>query len=222
MFAGKPIIGIVGGIGSGKSFVARLFGDEGGLVIDSDVQVRQAYTRPDVRARLREWWGDIAFDEQGEIDRAAIARRVFSDPAEKRKLEGVLHPLVAEMRQRQMEDSAGDPRVKAFIWDTPLLVETGLHRECDAVVFVDAPEEQRKERVMARSGWTPRQWAAREKSQLPLDKKREVAKYIIENTAGADDVRSQVRRVLSRILAGTTPDRPQEVRPPPEVPSPEQ
>lgn len=202
MFAGKPIIGIVGGIGSGKSHVARLFGQLGCLVIDSDEQVRQAYASDAVKATLRAWWGPDVFDDRGEVDRRAVARRVFTDEAEKRRLEGLLHPLVARMRDQAMARAADDPAVRAFVWDTPLLVETGLDAQCDAVVFVDAPPEERLRRVTQSRGWTSQEWERREKSQAPLDKKRKVAKFLVENTARAETVRSQVRDVLSRILAG--------------------
>src|ERR1700712_2002924 len=101
MFHGKPIIGISGGIGSGKSFVARLFGELGCVVIDSDAQVRIAYDLPRVKQALREWWGDGVFDAGGNVSRSAVARRVFADPAERARLEGLLHPLVAQMRDEQ-------------------------------------------------------------------------------------------------------------------------
>lgn len=206
MIYGKPIIGIVGGIGSGKSFVARLFGELGCLVIDSDELIRQAYQRPDVRQTLRQWWGDEAFDATGEINRPAIARRIFNDPEEKRRLEHLLHPLANEQRDRLMRQSAGDAQVIAYVWDTPLLVETGMHRQCDAVVFVDAPVEQRLARVAQGRQWDRAELNRREKLQEPLDKKREIADHVIGNTADdADVIRGQVREVLSRILAGSSP-----------------
>lgn len=210
MYHGVPIIGIAGGIGSGKSFVARLFGELGCLVIDSDAQVRAAYERPDVKAALRDWWGPDVFDAAGHVSRPAIARRVFADTAERARLEGLLHPLVAQMRDEQMraavESAASQPSTTegrppvAFVWDTPLLFETGLHSQCDAIVFVEAPAEVRLGRVRGR-GWDAAELARREKLQWGLDNKREISDYQLTNTAEADDVRRQVRHVLSRILA---------------------
>jgi dephospho-CoA kinase len=212
VFAGKPIIGIVGGIGSGKTFVSRAFADEGCLVINSDEQVKRAYDRDDVKQRLVQWWGPDVLGPAGrEVNRSAIARRVFADAAERKRLEALIHPLVAEMRDEAMRGGASDPRVVAFVWDTPLLLEVGLHRHCDAVVFVEASEAERKRRVMETRGWSEADWAGREKSQMALDKKREMANYIVRNTAGADDdVRSQVRETLSRILATGRRDTPVE------------
>ena len=202
MFANKPIIGIIGGIGSGKSYVSRLFGELGCFVIDSDQHVTAAYKLPKVQATLRSWWGESAILPSGQPDRSAIAKIVFADPKQLRQLENLLHPIVARLRDEVMTKAADDPNVLAYVWDTPLLVEAGLARQCDALIYVDAPEDLRFERVRKSRGWTRQQWLQREKSQLPLDNKRKIAEYIIRNTADVDDeVRNQVRDVLSRILA---------------------
>lgn len=200
MFNGKPIIGITGGIGSGKSFVACLFGKLGCAVIDADAQVREAYDDPQVRQTLRQWWGDSTFKPDGTLDRAFIARRIFNDPDERRRLEGLLHPMVHAARQRQMGILSRDPGTIAFVWDTPLLFEAGLNDQCDAVVFVDAPFEVRLDRVSRGRQWDEAELLRREKLQWPLDKKREIADYIVRNTADAGEARRQVRAVLSRIL----------------------
>lgn len=201
VFAGKPVIGIAGGIGSGKSFVASLFQELGCAVIDSDAQVKAAYRDPSVCDTLRSWWGDDLFLADGSINRPAIARRVFADESERQRLEGLIHPWVAEARRREMAAAASDANVAAYVWDTPLLFEVGLNAECDAVVFVDAPFEQRLARVQATRGWNEAELVRREKSQWPLDKKKRISDYVLTNTADADDARGQVRQVLSRILA---------------------
>lgn len=208
MFADKPIIGIAGGIGSGKSFVADLFGELGCLVIRSDDAVHEAYRDPQVREAIRQWWGEAVFRPDGEVDRSAIGRIVFADPEQRRRLERLLHPVVARTRQAAMERSADDPQVRAFVWDTPLLFETGLERQCDAVVFVEAPEDLRLSRVQTR-GWDRAELARRENLQMPLDKKREISDYVIRNTADAEYARGQVRDVLSRILAGSSRQSPE-------------
>jgi len=200
MFSGKPVIGIVGGIGSGKSFIAHLFGELHCAVIDSDAQVRLAYADPGVLRTLREWWGDEIFLPDGQINRATIARRVFNDPIERKRLEGLIHPYVSEARKREMGILAHDPGTVAFVWDTPLLFEAGLEGECDAVVFVDAPFELRLGRVAQTRGWDEAELRRRENLQWPLDRKRKISDYVIENTADAGEARSQVRAVFSRIL----------------------
>jgi dephospho-CoA kinase len=208
VFAGKPIIGIAGGIGSGKSFVARLFGEEGCLVISSDDQVKLAYKDYRVKDAIKHWWGKMVFSPDGEVDRSAVARKVFTHPDELRRLEQLLHPIVDEARQRTMQAHANDAQVKAFVWDTPLLFESGLNQQCDKMVFVDAPLAIRQARVQETRGWSPAELDSREKLQMPLDSKQKISDYVISNTAGPDEARAQVREVLSRIFAGLTTDSP--------------
>jgi dephospho-CoA kinase len=203
MYEGKPIIGIAGGIGSGKSFIAKLFVEDGCMVISSDEIVRQAYKDPIIKAQLKKWWGLMVFSPDGEIDRASVARKIFSKVEERRRLEQLLHPYANQVRERMMQEAAKDPQIKAFVWDTPLLFETGLDRLCDKLVYVDAPQEMRLNRVHEVRGWGPAELQEREKLQLPLDKKREMSDYVITNTADADSARGQVRDTLSRILAET-------------------
>jgi len=200
MYAGKPIIGITGGIGSGKSFVAGLFAEAGCLVIDSDAQVSRAYEDEQIKTTLREWWGGEVFNSAGQINRTAVARRIFTDEAERLRLQGLLFPAVDRMRREAMDRSAYDAQVLAYVWDTPLLMEVGLDKLCDTVVFVDAPEALRLLRVRQQRGWEPAELARREILQMPLDKKRGMSDYIVSNTADAEFARSQVRGVLSRIF----------------------
>jgi len=202
---GKPIIGIAGGIGSGKSFVAQLFGELGCLVISSDDQVREAYRDSTVVATLRQWWGDEVLTPVGEVNKRVIAAKVFGQPVERERLEKLLHPMVNRARERLMEAAATDPKVPAYVWDTPLLMETGLNRLCDKVVFVDAPRDRRIARVRDARNWSEANLDERENLQMPLDKKREISDYCISNTADADYARGQVRDTLSRILAETQP-----------------
>lgn len=201
MFAGKPIIGIAGGIGSGKSFVAKLFGESGCLIIDSDELVRSAYEQSRVKQTLRSWWGDEIFNSLGQVSKKAIADRIFHDPEQRRRLEQFLHPLVAQEREKLMHAVAQDSQIRAFVWDTPLLFETGLYYQCDAVVFVDAPAELRLSRVRQSRNWDAAELAKRENLQWPLDKKQEISDYNIVNAADVDEVRRQVRNILSQICA---------------------
>jgi len=208
VFHGKPIIGILGGIGSGKSTVAGLFGEMGCLVIRSDEQVREAYADPQVRQTIRQWWGGSAFDADGEVRRGWIAQKIFSDPAERRRLEQLLHPWVAAARDKVMQAAAGDAQVLAFVWDTPLLVEAGWESQCDILVFVKAPWEMRLGRVRHNRGWDEHQLRQREILQTPLDKKEKISDYVISNTADVEFARNQVRKVLNRIFPAIQPAGP--------------
>jgi dephospho-CoA kinase len=201
MFAGRPIIGLAGGIGSGKSYAARLLREMGCAVIDSDAQVRSAYEDTAVRQQLHVWWGDDVFTPDGKVNRKAIARRVFSSPEERERLERLIHPLVASARDREMRLAAEEEGVLAFVWDTPLLFEAGLNRECDAVVFIDVDLGERVRRVTESRGWSEEELLRREKFQLPLDKKRDISDYVIKNVADHEEFRAKIGETLSQILA---------------------
>jgi dephospho-CoA kinase len=198
LYAGRPIIGVVGGIGSGKSFIADLFGEFGCMVIHSDKLVEDAYNHPDVRQKLDEWWGKLVFEPDGQVNRRAIGQRIFADDEARSQLEGLIHPIVDQRRRAMMNAAQTDDRVTGFVWDSPLLMETGLDGQCDALVFVDSPPTLRRLRVAGR-GWDEAEMESREKLQLPLDKKREISEYVIDNTADADYARGQVKEVLTRI-----------------------
>lgn len=227
MFHGIPVIGIAGGIGSGKSYVSRLFADAGCLVIDSDAQVTAAYGLPEVRRTIAEWWGDGVIADGGGVDRRVIAKRVFNDPTARARLEQLLHPIVDRLRDQVMTAAAATPvgdRPLAFVWDTPLLFETGRYLGCDAVVFVDVPRDERLRRVQQTRGWDDAELTRREKTQWPLDNKRALSHYVLANAAGeaaprfprsaglawpidasgtfapAGPIRDQVQLTLSRIL----------------------
>ena len=200
----KPVIGIVGGIGSGKSTVARLFGELGCRVADADAAVRACYADPAVREQLRAWWGDGVFAADGSVDRRAVAARVFGNgpgsAAERGRLERLVHAYAAADRDAVTAAANADPGTVAVVWDVPLLVEVGLAERCDAVVFVDAPADVRAARVAARSGWPADELTRRENLQSPLDKKRAAAQYVLDSTADAETLRGHVRAVLHRIL----------------------
>jgi dephospho-CoA kinase len=206
VFHGKPVIGITGGIGGGKSTVAGMFGELSCLVISADEQVGKAYQDPAIIAQLQQWWGPEVLTANGQLNRHKIADIVFQDSDQLNRLEGLLHPKVAQLRARQMEQAGDDPQVKAIVWDTPLLFEAGLQGGCDAIVFIEASPGQRLQRLAQSRQWDQAELDRREKSQWPLDKKREISDYIIDNTADADNVRGQVRQVLFRILAKRFPD----------------
>lgn len=200
-FAGKPILGIVGGIASGKSFVAGILRSLGCFVIDSDLIAHAVYQRNDVIRALRGWYGEAAFDPAGNVDRRAIGARVFRDGAERRRLESLVHPLIDEHRQTLMREHATDASVRAFVWDSPLLIEVGLHRQCDALLFIDTPLAVRLERVRATRGWDAGELDRREQSQLPLESKRQLASESVRGDLDESALRTELERLLERLIA---------------------
>ncbi|HUO10999.1 MAG TPA: dephospho-CoA kinase [Phycisphaerae bacterium] len=197
----KPVIGLLGGIGSGKSCIARQFASLGCAVIDSDAVAHEVLQTADVKEILRKWLGPAVFREDGSVSRGAVAARIFNNPESTARLNGIIHPRVAQNRAKAMAQFLADPAVIAIVWDTPLLLEAGLDQECDAVVFVKAPIEQRLSRIIATRGWSAEELDRREKLQIPLDKKADIADYCIDNSGDETSSHRQVQRVLSQILA---------------------
>ncbi|MBT8487136.1 MAG: dephospho-CoA kinase [Phycisphaerales bacterium] len=194
----RPIIGIAGGIGSGKSAVAKQLGDLGCVVSDSDRDGRAALEDPEIKRTLVSWWGEGILAADGTTDRRAIARIVFADAEERRRLEGLTHPWIEERRKALFAAAAAD--VPALVIDAPLLFEAGLDATCDAVIFVDAPREQRLARVAAGRGWDEAEVRRREDSQLALDVKRSGADYVVWNDGDLSELEAQVRTILNKIL----------------------
>ncbi len=194
----KPVIGLLGGPGSGKSTAARAFEALGCGVIDADRIAREEIAKPKVVETLRAWWGDRVLDGQGNPDRAAIASIIFEDAAQRHRLEALLHPRVHARRDHLRDQLAADPAVTAIIEDCPLLLENHLEGVCDALIYVDAPREQRLARLMASRGWDAAELDRREKTQLPLDMKRSRADYVLDSSDGAD-LAGQTRHLLTVI-----------------------
>lgn len=197
----KPIIGLCGGIGAGKSLVAAEFERVGCLVVHDDELNHEVLRRPEVLATLQSWWGPGVVDAGGGPDRRRIAEIVFADPAEKQRLESLTHPLIAVRRAaiiRAVEDSSA---IKAIVIDSPLLFESNLDRECDTIVFVNASAAQRRTRLRQARGWDAEELQRRERWQISPAEKRLRAGFVVENDGPAEQVGPQVAGILQTIVA---------------------
>lgn len=190
-----PILGIAGSIGAGKSTVARLLGEMGCVVIDSDAQAKAAWDDPQLKPRLRQAFEQFAPEAVGAVDafdRKAIATAMFAKAELRRAVEAIIHPWVAQQRDATMAKHATDPSVRAFVWDTPLLFEAGLDGACDAIVVVDAPREVRLARVVSSRGWDDAELARREASQWDVASKRSRADLVIDGSKPLDAIRREL------------------------------
>ena len=197
-----PVIGLAGGIGSGKSTVASAFARLGCFVIDSDARAKAALDRPEVRAQLVRWWGDAVLAPDGRVDRSKIAAKIFADPEQRRRLEQLVHPIVREDRAAMIREALA-AGARAVIVDAPLLFEAGVDAECDTVVFVDAPREQRLERVGRTRQWDEQELVRREASQLSVEEKHRRCRYIVENSGKLGGIDAQAAGILTSVEAGT-------------------
>ncbi len=195
--AQPPVIGLVGGIGSGKSMLASCLGELGCVVVDADVIAHDVLQTEIVRSEIEAWWGSAVFLEDGTINRAAVGRIVFADVAARLRLEALVHPLVKQACRQAID--AADSSSRAVILDAPLLLEAGLDAWCDTLVFVDAPDASRRERVHARSGWESEEWALREQSQIALDEKRLRSDHVLVNAEDSIALRQQAASLLDQL-----------------------
>lgn len=202
------VLGLAGGIGSGKSTVARHFAALGCTVFDADRDVAHALERPDVRATLKSWWGPRALRDDGGIDRAAVAQIVFADETQRRRLEALLHPFARRTREQAIREAtelnAGLPPPGVII-DAPLLFEAGLDAECDAVAFIDAPEDLRLQRVAAARAWSPEEFHRRQAAQWPVEQKKARSRFTIDNAGDDAALARQVRQVFAILQGDSRP-----------------
>lgn len=194
------VIGVAGGIGSGKSEVAAAFGRLGFVVLDSDTRAKAELDEPEVRDRLVKWWGEGILGQGGNVDRRRVADIVFADEGQRRRLEGLVHPRLRAGRERAIEEARRAGRPGAVI-DAPLLFEAGVDRECDALVFVEASRETRFDRVRRSRGWSIEELGRREGAQMGLEEKRRRCGWVIVNeTSSRDSLDREVKRVYAEIV----------------------
>lgn len=192
-----PVIGVVGGIGAGKSQVARAFAELGCVVLDSDAAAKAQLDEPVVKDVVVSWWGSDVLGVDGRVDRRKIAAIVFADPAQRERLEGLVHPRLKAGRAAAIAQARHDGKPGVIV-DAPLLLEAGVDKECDLVLFVEAPRQERMRRVVEKRGWSAEEFARREAAQWPLDRKREASHAAIVNGDGvsAEQLRHEAGRVL--------------------------
>ncbi len=198
-----PIIGLTGGIGSGKSTVAKILAEQGCLVVDSDELAKQALELPEIRDTLVSWWGSAILDADGRIDRSKVASIVFCSLDERKRLESLVHPWIEKQRLSLFESAP--PKTLALVIDAPLLVEAGLISQCDAVIYIDTDREIRLARLENSRNWDEKELSRREDSQLPLDAKRSIAHHIVENKGDLQLLTENVRQILSEIVNSHRP-----------------
>jgi dephospho-CoA kinase len=190
------VVGLTGGIGSGKSFVADAFAALGVEIVDSDVLAHRlsAVDQPGFAA-VRALFGDEILAPTGELDRAALRRRVFGDPAARKQLEAALHPLIRAAAQAEMSAWRGAYGIAVV----PLLLETrGLASFMDRIVVIDCPEEAQVRRVVARSGISAAEVRAIMATQLDRASRLAAADDVIDNSGAPEAIAPQVRALDRR------------------------
>jgi dephospho-CoA kinase len=195
----KPVIGIVGGIASGKSAVAAEFGRLGCAVVDADAITREALDVPAIRTAIVERFGRGVLADTGEMDRRAVAKIVFADAAKLEMLNAMIHPYVMHRTEELIDLYKRDPSVKAVVLDIPLLVEVGWANRCDRIVFVHCDRKRRIERAREHRGMDEREVKIRENFQISLDTKAALADNSIDNNSDFSTLVRQIESIFSEM-----------------------
>lgn len=192
-----PFVGLTGGLGAGKSTALRLLGELGAVTISSDAIVHELYAGDHLRSLVVERWGTVVLDAAGQIERSSIAQHVFSDPAEREWLEGVIWPLVGQrVAEFREQADATEPPPRAAVVETPLLFEAGMAPLYDATIAVIAPEALRQERAATRGHHSVSERDAR---QLSQEQKAELADHVVVNDGSEGQLRARLTAVLDQL-----------------------
>ncbi len=193
------ILGLLGGVASGKSLVSRQLAELGAVVLDADHAGHEALRLPGVEAAARQRWGDGVFGQDGHIDRSRLAKIVFAPPPggpkERKFLETLTHPEIGRWLLAQVEAMRTAPNTPPLVvLDAAWILEAGWDKLCNCFAFIDVPREVRLARALQR-GWTEGDFAAREAAQESLHSKRARADVIIDNSGSPEHTQGEVQRV---------------------------
>jgi len=193
------IVGLTGGIGSGKSTIVRLFADQGVHWVDADDVAREVVVpgTPALKAISEHFGKDILLDS-GELNRAELRSRIFQDDTERQWLEQLLHPLIREAMLEQLKPQSYDLPYTLLV--SPLLLETDQHTLVDRIVVIDVPVEVQIERTVSRDGNTPEQVQRIIDAQMSRDKRVGKADHIITNAGGVEDAKAQVAKLHAQFV----------------------
>lgn len=203
------IIGLTGGIASGKSTVARMLEEKGALLLDADFIAREVVLpgKPAWR-EIRDWLGPSITGPGGAIDRARLGKLIFSDPAARERLNGIVHPRVMETFITRTEEIRRRHPDAVVVYDVPLLIEAKMDRMVDLVVLVYAAEEIQLARLQSRDKLTAVEALSRLRAQMPLAEKRAYADVIIDNSGSLAETRRQLESFWKnlRLRSGNSPE----------------
>ncbi len=186
------VVGLVGRVGSGKSTFAQAMRERGAAVIEADrVGNHITDTDPEVRAALQAEYGPGIYREDGSLDRARVAERVFSDAEARRRLDALVHPRLVERLQRELERLQAEGSVKVILVDAALMLDWGLDRKCDLVVAVVAPETLQLERLQRSRGWSAEHARRRLDAQRSSEEFARRADVVVENRGAPDELRAR-------------------------------
>ena len=192
----KPVLGLIGAIGAGKSTAARLLTEMGGSAIDCDALGHEALRDAEVIRLLTARWGSAILNGDNGVNRRAVAKIVFSDAAEREFLESVTFPVIRELVVVQLAEIERS-MARFAILDAAVLLEAGWHDACDKILYLDAANNLRLVRLQARSSWGEAELHAREAAQWPAARKQALADAVILNDGRPDELAKKLAMLLT-------------------------
>ncbi len=194
------LIGLTGGIATGKSLVSEILRGLGAYIIDADKIAREV-VEPQKPAWLEtvDYFGKDIINKDKTINRKMLGEIVFNDPVKKRKLEEIVHPRVIEEENRMVKEYLKIKPDGIVIIDAALLIEAGSHKRVDKLIVVYADKEAQAKRLMERDGLSRTDAEKRIASQLPLDKKVKMADFVIDNSKGIEGTRRQTIDIFNKL-----------------------
>ena len=194
------MVGLTGGIASGKSTVARFFAELGIPVVDAD-QIAREVVKPGTEglAAIVAEFGEGVLAADGTLDRKKLGAIVFDDAGARAKLNAITHPRIGAVSAQRVTELSGGG-APYVLYEAALLVENGIHRGLPALVVVSAKRETQLARMIERDGFTEKEAEARLDAQLPLAKKLEVADFVVDNDGDLETTRARVREVHEALL----------------------
>jgi dephospho-CoA kinase len=193
------VLGLTGGIGTGKSTVSRLFREMGARVVDADLVAKEVVEpgRPAWKEIVREFGRKFLNPDQS-INRRSLADLVFSDRGALERLNGIVHPRVYRVMGLEIRKARSE-RIPLLVLDIPLLFESPVPLRLDAVAVVYAPREVQMRRLRERDGFSRREARLRLANQMPIREKKRLADLVIDNRGNVDDTRRQVKEIVNRV-----------------------
>lgn len=194
------IVGLTGGVASGKTAVSRVLREEGAYIIDAD-QIARELVQPHKPAwnELVRAFGKEILQEDGSIHRRKLADRVFTDPEQRKVLNQILHPRIKEeMDRRTKEIGQEDPEAIVVI-DAPLLVELGVYRKVDQLIVITSTQMQQMERLKERDGRSPEEALRLFSSQMPVEEKVKLADFVIRNEGSLEETKKRAKEVFKEL-----------------------
>ena len=199
----KPIIGLIGGIGSGKSLIAAEFARHGGKIVSGDQLGHEALRQPEIRDAVLARFGREIAGTDGEIERRKLGRIVFGEISQRRALELLVFPYIERRIREEIETANGDSKVPFIVLDAAIMLEAGWNNVCHWIVYSDVPREIRLQRLQQQRGWSEKEVAAREAAQMNLTEKKARADFVIDNASTPEQTAIQVTRLVEQLVRGS-------------------